>query len=163
MLQRTSKKFFCEQNLDYCWVKPSFWFSFSIGPMITNQLMIKTNTNMQWVFRNQKAWLLFAVIKLKVFPAPRYHLFVMKMASSRYFFELNSKMTSKNTLGHSLMTQNALSRLYPVYQIWQVSKMECAKQGVFLEGKIGKMPKKNFKNFYCPKSSKISYWSIIYL
>ena len=65
----------------------------------------------------EKAWLLCAVMGLKVFPAPRYHLFVMKMASSTYFFVLNSKMASKNTLGHSLMTQNAPSRLYPVYQI----------------------------------------------
>ena len=80
----------------------------------------------------KKAWLLCAVMGLKVFPAPRYHLFVMKMASSTYFFVLNSKMALKNTLGHSLLTQNALSRLYPVYQFWQVSKMECTKQGVFL-------------------------------
>ena len=33
----------------------------------------------------------------------------------------------------------------------------------FLEGKIRKTQKKFFKNFYCPKSSEISYWSIIYL
>ena len=81
-----------------------------------------TNTIAGFIFRyifvyEQKAWLLCAVMGLKVFPAPRYHLFVMKMASSTYFFVLNSKMASKNTLGHSLMTQNAPSRLYPVYQI----------------------------------------------
>ena len=79
---------------------------------------------------------------LKGFPAPKYHYFLLKMAPSTYFFVLNSKMASKITLGHSLMTQNAPSRLYPVYQFWQVSKVECAKQGVFLEGKIGKTEKK---------------------
>ena len=108
-------------------------------------------------FAWKRAWLLCAVMGLKGFLAPRYHLFVMKRAPSTYFFILNSKMASKNTLGHSLMTQNAPSWLYPFYQFWQVSKMECAKQGVFLEGKITKMERKNFKNFYCPKSSKISY------
>ena len=107
--------------------------------------------------------MLCAVMGLKGFPAPKYHYFLLKMAPSTYFFVLNSKMASKITLGHSLMTQNAPSRLYPVYQIWQVSKMECAKQGVFLEGKIGKMPKKKFKNFYRPKWSIRSCWSIMYI
>ena len=102
----------------------------------------------------ERAWLLCAVIKLKVFPAPKYNYFWLKMAPSTYFFELNSKMASKNTLGHSLMTQNAPSRLYPVYQIWQVSKVECAKQGVFLEGKIGKTEKKISKIFTVPNRPK---------
>ena len=39
---------------------------------------------------------------LKGFPAPKYHYFLLKMAPSTYFFELNSKTASKITLGHSL-------------------------------------------------------------
>ena len=82
----------------------------------TYQKISPRTSSLAELSHDERAWLLCAVIKLKVFPAPRYHLFVMKMAPSTYFFELNSKIALKNTLGDSLLTQNALSRLYPVYQ-----------------------------------------------
>ena len=39
---------------------------------------------------------------------------------------------------------------FSIFKSWE---KWCAKQGVFLEGKIQKMPKKFFKNFIVPKRS----------
>ena len=106
---------------------------------------------------------LCGVMGLRWFAAPKYHYFLLKMASSIYFFAPNLKMASKNTPGHSLMTQNAPSRLHTVYQVLQVSKMEHAKRGHFWRAKSEKRKKKNLKIFYCPKWSVRSCWSIMYI
>ena len=58
---------------------------------------------------------------------------------------------------------NPKSQIPTIFSTFFKSQKWSAQNEAIFGGQNQKNAKKNFKNFYCPKSSEISYRSIIYL
>ena len=58
---------------------------------------------------------------------------------------------------------NPKSQIPTIFSTFFKSQKWSAQNEAIFGGQNQKNAKKIFKNFYCPKSSEISYWSIIYL
>ena len=132
--------------------------------------------------QNRSNWLKIQVvtsISYNLTPRLRKLVILEVLSSKKRFSTASSKFPSASFVGHQKLPEigskirqvsyfkqracNPKSQIPTIFSTFFKSQKWSAQNKAIFGGQNQKTAKKIFKNFYCPKSSEISYWSIIYL